>query len=262
MSFDEAALYSGLATLHWGSYDDPGWDHDFYRRVVEENTAPALDVGCGGGRLLRSYLRAGLAVEGCDISAEMLATCRANAKREGLAPTLYHQPMQELDLPKRYGAIYVPCGSLMCVMGRQNAIEALRRFREHLRPGGTLAFNIYLPDHDYSGKSAPPHPVGQWYRHHEIDFGDGRRLAIERRVTAVDPIEQFESEERHFKFFEGEHLAREEIRPGQSHWYFKHEMLLMLQLAGFSNVAVKGDYTDEDFGPQHTGTMVFIARKA
>lgn len=29
----------------------------------------------------------------------------------------------------------------------------------------------------------------------------------------------------------------------------------MLRLAGFVNVQVKGDYTDEDFGPQHTGTQ-------
>ena len=35
----------------------------------------------------------------------------------------------------------------------------------------------------------------------------------------------------------------------------------MLRLAGFEDVQVKGDYTDEDFGPQHTGTLVFICRK-
>jgi len=26
-------------------------------------------------------------------------------------------------------------------------------------------------------------------------------------------------------------------------------------------VQVKGDYTNEDFGPQHTKTMVFVCRK-
>jgi SAM-dependent methyltransferase len=261
MSFDEQALYSGLATLHWGSYDDPGWDHDFYKGVIEQAGGLALDVGCGAGRLLRSYLRAGLAVEGCDISAEMLAACRERAKQEGLSPVLYHQAMQELDLPRRYSAIYVPCGSLVCVMGRENAIEALRRFYEHLRPGGTLAFNIYLPEHDYSGRAEPTRPLGEWYRHHEVDLGGGRRLVIQRRATAIDPIEQIEREERHFQFYEGDRMVREEIRPGQNHWYFKHEVLLMLRLAGFADVQVKGDYTDEDFGPQHTGTMVFIAKK-
>jgi hypothetical protein len=35
----------------------------------------------------------------------------------------------------------------------------------------------------------------------------------------------------------------------------------MLRLAGFVDVQVKGDYTDDDFSPQHTGTMVFICRK-
>jgi hypothetical protein len=33
-------------------------------------------------------------------------------------------------------------------------------------------------------------------------------------------------------------------------------------LAGFADVAVKGDYANEDFGPQHTRTIVFLARKS
>jgi hypothetical protein len=38
-------------------------------------------------------------------------------------------------------------------------------------------------------------------------------------------------------------------------------MLLMLRIAGFEDVQVKGDFTDEAFGPQHTGALVFISRK-
>ncbi|MDX1522666.1 MAG: hypothetical protein R3264_13645 [Anaerolineae bacterium] len=41
----------------------------------------------------------------------------------------------------------------------------------------------------------------------------------------------------------------------------RNELLWMLEMAGFSEVVVKGDYTAEDFGPQHTRTMVFIAEK-
>ena len=45
----------------------------------------ALDVACGAGRLLRRYLQAGLAVEGVDSSADMLAVCRQKAAADGLA---------------------------------------------------------------------------------------------------------------------------------------------------------------------------------
>ena len=71
MTFDEIDMYSGLAALHWSAYDDPAWDHDFYKRIVEQAGGLALDVACGAGRLLRRYLQAGLAVEGVDSAADI-----------------------------------------------------------------------------------------------------------------------------------------------------------------------------------------------
>jgi hypothetical protein len=38
------------------------------------------------GRLLIPFLRASLEVDGCDVSAEMLAYCKETAEREGLSP--------------------------------------------------------------------------------------------------------------------------------------------------------------------------------
>ncbi len=263
VTYDEIDLYSGLAALHWSAYDDPAWDHDFYKRVVEEAGGLALDVACGAGRLLRRYLQAGLAVEGVDSSADMLAVCRQRAEAEGLSPVLYCQPMQALDLPKRYACIYIPCGSFTCVIGQENALAALRRFQRHLLPGGVLAFNAYFGDwgdYDYNQAEAARIYPTEWKPHVVKELGGPRRLAVERRWIGVDPVAQIVSEQRRYRLYDGEDLLQEEVHTGQNHWYFKNEMLLMLRLAGFENVQVKGDYTDEDFGPQHTGTMVFICR--
>lgn len=264
MTFDEIDLYSGLAAQHWAAYDDPAWDHDFYKRIVEQAGGLALDVACGAGRLLRRYLQAGLAVEGVDSSADMLAVCRQKATAEGLSPVLYCQPMQALDLPKRYACIFVPCGSFTCVMGQENALEALRRFNRHLLPNGVLAFNAYCGEWEEvyckNPEPAPAYPTA-WRPHVVKELGGERRLVVERRTTGVDPVEQVVSEQRRYRLYNGEDLLQEEAHAGQNHWYFRNEMLLLLRLAGFEDVQVKGDYTDEDFGPQHTGTMVFICRK-
>jgi hypothetical protein len=77
----------------------------------------------------------------------------------------------------------------------------------------------------------------------------------------VDRAEGIATEERRFELWRGEELLREELRSGQERWYTKHEILLMLERAGFRTVQVKGDYTDEEFGPQHHGTMVFLAHR-
>src|SRR5207249_1096106 len=106
---------------------------------------PALDVACGTGRLLVPYLRAGLDVDGCDISPDMLALCRERAEREGLPPpNLYAQAMHELDLPRRYRTIVV-CGGFGLGGHREHDVEALRRIHGHLEPGGLLLLDNEVP---------------------------------------------------------------------------------------------------------------------
>jgi hypothetical protein len=42
--------------------------------------------------------------------------------------------------------------------------------------------------------------------------------------------------------------------------YFTHELVSLLELAGFADVTLRGDYTDEEPDPD-TEFVVFIARK-
>jgi 2-polyprenyl-3-methyl-5-hydroxy-6-metoxy-1,4-benzoquinol methylase len=101
----------GLVAKWWSEFNDEFRPHEvpYFRRFIEDDGQPALDVGCGTGRLLIPYLRAGLDVDGCDVSADMVDLCREKAEREGLSPDLYVQPMYELNLPRRYRTIFV-CG--------------------------------------------------------------------------------------------------------------------------------------------------------
>jgi len=263
MNFDERDLYTGLAALHWAtiSETDSRWDQAFYQRLIEQNGGRALELGCGAGRLLLAYLQAGLTVEGADLSGEMLAVCRQQAVTLGVQPVLYEQPMQALTTPQRYRTIYIPCGSFVCVMERALALETLRRCHAHLQPGGVLAFNIYLADYDYSRQTPvepDPHP---WHLRAEKQLPGGQRLRIHRRVVNRDPVEQIEQEERRYELYNDDQLLQSETHSGQTRWYFRNELLWMLQLAGFDQVVVKGDYTDEPLNANHTQTMVFLATK-
>lgn len=263
MNFDERDLYTGLAALHWATISDTDsrWDQPFYKRVIEEGGGRALELGCGAGRLLLAYLADGLLVDGVDISDEMLAVCRAKAEAAGLQPLLYEQPMQQLDLPHHYATIYIPCGSFVTVMDRLAALDTLRRCFAHLLPGGRLAFNIYLPDYDYSGQNNPASFPTPWTRRAEKQLPGRRHLVVQHRLTALDPVEQIEQEERRYELYDGDQLLQEEVHRGQGRWYFRNELLWMLEIAGFADVTVTGDYTDEPFSAQHRQTMVFVASK-
>jgi SAM-dependent methyltransferase len=259
--FDEKDLYLGLAAVHWSaiSETDPRIDEDFYRQVIRRGDGPALELGCGAGRLLLVYLGEGLDVVGSDISADMLAACRDAATRVNLTPELYEQSMQDLAIARQFATIYIPCGSFVCVMDRRAAVETLKRCHAHLRPGGTLAFNVFVAEHDYSGSTAVPVFPGPWLAKAEKQLPAGRRLRISYRETGIDPVEQVWTEERRYELFEADRLLSTEVHSGQGRWYFRNELLWMLELAGFATVSVTGDFTAEPFGPQHRVNMVFTA---
>ena len=262
--FDERGLFMGLAALHWSqiSLTDRRADQAFYQNMIEQNGGKTLELGCGAGRLLLTFLKMGLDVEGVDISPDQLATCRKDGEAAGLTPVVYEQKMQELNVPNRYNTIYIPCGSFQCVMGREAALEALKRCHSHLGPGGVLAFNI-APSHVYYFEYVDEEPTypGEWSLRSDNQLPDGRRLVVQQRKVFEDSVNQYTMRERKYEIFEGEKLAQEEIRSGSTHWYHRNEMLGMLELAGFSDISVTGGFTDEEFNQDHKSEMVFVATK-
>jgi SAM-dependent methyltransferase len=250
--------YTGLATVAWDLFsgEAPGPDHPFFRKLLEQNLGPALDVGCGTGRLLLPYLSAGLEVEGVDPTGDMLARCREKAEQRGLAPVLYRQSMETLDLPRRYRTIFVPCGTFQLVVDRDAAFEALRRFRRHLEPGGVLALTIFN-----RWKEMESEELGEWKLRARGALPDGTELVKDAMTDRRDLIEQTLTVQVRCRLFQSERLLREQVCPTAERWYFKHEATLMLEKAGFRVTRVTGNYTDAPFTGEHY-VMALIATAA
>src|SRR5215210_49040 len=123
--------YHGLMAETWDLFrgDTSGWpDRAFYREAIARYGEPALDVGCGTGRLLLDYLSTGIDIDGVDNSPEMLARCRKKAREMDLQPRLFEQSMERLDLPRTYRTIIVPSSSFLLIIDLEDAAEAMRRF--------------------------------------------------------------------------------------------------------------------------------------
>lgn len=240
----------GVTARWWAEFNTTGPEIDYFRRYVEAGR-PALDLACGTGRLLLPYLRAGLDVDGCDVSPDMLAHCREAAERDGLSPNLYAQPKHELDLPRRYRTVFM-CGALGVGSSRAEDVEALRRVYDHLEPGGTFVFDNEVP---YSGGLAwkpwqkderktlprPRRPPGNRRR-----GSDGAEYELRSRLLDVDPLEQrVTMEMQAFMWRDGELVAEDEHLLTMT-LYFKDEVVLMLERAGFVDVTVKAALTDAE----------------
>lgn len=259
--------HHGLIARYWAEFNDDFRPHEipYFQRFIEGDGQPALDVACGTGRLLLPFLRAGLDVDGCDVSADMIALCREKAEREGLAPNLYVQPMHALDLPRRYRTIFV-CGAFGLGSDREQDLEALRRFHHSLEPGGTLLVDIEVPYADAEqwrywpkgGRASLPEaaepPQGRRRAR------DGGEYGLRSRYIAFDPLEQRVSLEMHAQMWRDDTLEAEEVHRLDIGLYFKNELLLTLERAGFEDVVVHGDHVeapptaDDEF-------IVFVARK-
>ena len=97
----------GLVARDWAEFQtDGGPEATYYKGLIEVARQPALDLGCGSGRLLLPYLQAGLYVAGVDCSKDMLDQCQERAAKDGISPQLYQQAIHELDLPQRYKTIF------------------------------------------------------------------------------------------------------------------------------------------------------------
>ena len=257
----------GVTARWWAEFNTSGPEIDYFRRYVEAGE-PALDLACGTGRLLLPYLRDGLDVDGSDVSADMIALCRAAAEREGLEPSLFVQPKHELDLPRRYRTIFM-CGALGVGSTRAEEMEALRRVYDHLEGGGTFVLDNEVPYAEGNGwkywqeegrKTLPRPPWPQRPPEERRAGSDGAEYALRSRVLDLDPLEQrMTMEMQGFMWREGELVAEDEHLLTLT-FYFKDETVLMLERAGFVDVTVRAALTDaeptaaDDF-------LVYTARK-
>ena len=256
----------GLVARWWAEFNLDGPEIEYFRPFVEAGQ-PALDVACGTGRLLVPYLRAGLDIDGSDISADMLALCRERAQREGLAPpNLYVQALHELDLPRRYRTI-VLCGGFGLGGHREHDAEGLRRLYEHLEPGGLLVLDNEVP-------YADPHRWPRWLKGGRDDLplpwrergdrrvgSDGAEYELRSRLVDLDPLSQTVTHEIRASMWRDGELVAEEEHVLAMTLYFTHEVTLMLERSGFSQIELRAGYKD---GPP-TGDdefVVFLARRS
>ena len=147
--------YEGIVAEAYDCWLPPSRDYEdrpFYREAIERGGGPALELGCGNGRLLVGYRAAGLDVEGVDSSHDMLAICRAHADAAGIDLTLHLADWTTLALPRRYATIYNPAGSFMLIHDADEARRALAAWMAHLAPGGQLLVGGGVPWGDFEAE--------------------------------------------------------------------------------------------------------------
>jgi SAM-dependent methyltransferase len=265
---DSGTWHYGLIARWWAEFNvaEPE-ELAYYQTAIERFGQPALDLGCGTGRILVPLLVAGFDVDGTDISPDMTALAAVAARRAGVATKLTTQPAHELDLPRTYGTIYA-CGVFGIGGRRDRDRETLRRVYRHLAPGGAFIFSLELP---YNGRDE--RRWGRWLAGHRSDLPrawsdtgerrrttDGDEIELITRLGALDPLAQVHRLEIRARLWHDRVVVAEEEQSLLECLYFAQEVVGMLESAAFEDISVEGNYTSAPAIPDD-GNIVFVARR-
>jgi SAM-dependent methyltransferase len=153
--------------------------HDFARRAILDALALGpedrlLDVGCGGGLLLRDALASGATVAGLDHSEEMVRLAGGRAPgAEVLLGSAEQLPFED--------ASFTAVAMSIVFFFLPDPIVVLRECRRVLAPGGRLA--LYTTSPALRGTPAAPEPLAS--RGHFYEDGALAELARQAGLAAV-----------------------------------------------------------------------------
>ncbi len=240
--------YSSLeALLHdafWADEETP--ELLWIENLLEE---PALEIGCGSGRLLLPLLQKDRRIEGLDNSADMLALCRESAATLGLDPVLHHADMTTFSPGKSYASLFVPAFTLQLAA---NPAAALANFHKLLSPGGLLYLTVFIPLAEIHREL----PENEWFPDHRTTLPDGREASVETRFR-IDRKTRVLHREHHYRLEDQEHFSEQTVR-----WFTPRHLQRLLAEAGFEVENAVADFDEELPVDEHSQIITIVARTA
>ena len=238
-------MYELLARYYDQLHESLTEDVPLVLELAAENPGPILELGCGTGRLLLPLARAGCEVVGLDNSPEMLNRARGRLAPESARATDKVALVlgDALSLPPqvtstRYGLVLIPYNTLLHFAEREVA-TVLRQVARVLEPGGRLFIDVASPfalaEQDDTAvpvlettlRDEQTGAVEQWSRSHLDAEAQIMHVAWEFRNTAVA----------------GDSQALDMAY----HYYYPHQLELLLRQAGLRLSELWGDYGREPF---------------
>jgi SAM-dependent methyltransferase len=229
--FDDGDLYDLIL-------EDIPYGRDFYLGLAREASGPVLDIACGTGRILLPCLQAGVDIEGLDLFEPMLKRLRTKAARHNLSPRLHQADMSDFRLGRQYGLIMIPFNAFIHNMTQVAQIGCLQRCREHLLPGGLLAFDTFFPSLEIVGAAENTRVLEGELPHPET--GLPMRMYDTR---TFDRVAQTQHSVNEIELLAADGTVQTVYRSQVSSRYlYKHEMELLLRVAAFARWEIYGDF--------------------
>lgn len=226
-------------------------DIEYYLERLASCKGRILEPATGTGRLLVPLLEKGFAVDGFDVSDEMLEVCRANCKERGLAPNLFNAKMESFSIEAKYAAIVIPTGTFLLLHDREKSLQALQNFYIHLETGGRLLVDLHIPALIELEKTS----TRTW------QAVNGDTLTVESKKVQVDWIQQYFVSQGRYERWRAGRLLETELERYPMRWYGVEEFKTILEGVGFSNISISTGYQFGEYPQNADSIITFEAEK-
>ena len=167
-------------------------DVEWYCRKAQESGGPVLELGAGTGRVTLAIAEAGVPIHALDASEAMVEALRVKLAtrppqvRERVTPVV--GDMRAFELPDRFGLIISPFRAFLHNLTEADRVACLDRVRQHLRPEGRFAFNVFHPSLEYMAQhSGPLAGVWRWAGTYSLPSGG---FVVRSEANRYDTVRQ------------------------------------------------------------------------
>ncbi len=255
--FDVAAA-ARAARFFDMDYVDYADDLPALMALARRTGGPLLELGCGTGRLAIPLAAAGYDVTGVDFSPAMLATARERADPHTAGRlTLVQGDFSSAPLGGPYRLAFIVMNTFLHLLTRDEQLAALRHWRSHLAPGGTLLIDVLAPSvQELAGLDGQAQLDKSWHD------PDTRATVLKWVARTADPAEQMMHVAMIYDETSPEDAAvRRTVIPFDLRYIWRYEGELLLELAGYQVEAVYGSWDLEPFDSA-SDRLILLAQRA
>ena len=224
-------------------------DVTWYVAKAREAGGPILELGAGTGRITLQIAQAGCRIRALDADPSMLD--RLQQKLTSLPADVRDRvsitvgDMRSFALSERFALVIAPFRAFLHNLTEEDQHACLVRVREHLRPGGRFAFNVYHPSLEYMTNNAGAH-AGIWRWVGTFPHDDG--WIVRSEATRYDTVrQQLQSEHRFEEFGADGTLKRTSLHRLSLAYLYPPDIRRLLKEAGFRSVHIAGAFDGRPF---------------
>lgn len=238
-------------------------DADWYCREAQRSGGPVLELGAGTGRVTLAVASAGIAIHALDSDEGMLARLRSKlASTPGDVQnrtTVVAGDMRSFDLAERFALVICPFRAFLHNVTEADRLACLDRVRQHLKPNGRFAFNVFHPSLAYMAQHAGA-LAGAWRWADTTSIPSGGWV-VESEANRYDTVAQVVHSLRRYDVFDAagtlERTAMHRLRLA---YLYPADIRRMLESSGFADVTVCGGFDGRPFAEDGQELVVHARR--